>query len=440
MISAPKTVPGYILAFLAGGALLAVASPFVRSQMVSRQIDRAGRSLERGDAIEALDLVRRWEGWAAAFPPLDLEMRGRKTACLADLRRWEEAEKLAAGIRFGERSPSPGGLLHLLQGPGISMVNSLLVRRAKREGVTKWLGYEALVPEWAARGDRRRIEAFAAELHGRKVSSKLQAALDLYTGATAGEIVQRTPTRETVAPAKSAKPTKPLLSAPAISPPVAVSTKGSRPSWGVVRAVKAGVYDRKGKLIAKARAGTIVDVREKKRTKAGLVLVCRILENKADKTKDYVLRARDVEVRVGSYGKAGEKEKSLTIEVAELQAEIQASERVSVESDALDNPHRAAYLQAKKAYDRFWQKVKALEKQRDSATGDKRVAALDGLRELKGEDVRLGREFETVKSRYDAWNRTRSGPASANESAETKTLRRRLAKARQELASVGAGR
>lgn len=431
MISAPRTGPGYVLVCLAGAGVLVVGAPFLRAHIVRQQMEQAGRLLERGQPVKALERVRRWESWAAAFPPLDLEMRGRKTACLADLRRWSEAEKLASGIRYGERSPAPRGLAHLLQAPGIGMVNAMLIGRARREGVTKWLGYEALVPEWAEEGDRARIEAFVEELHGRKVSPALQAVLARYRAAPKEEAAPVAPARETAALPGPAGP------APGTPPPRPVPSPGSAHSWGVVKTVKTGVYDRNGKLIARARAGTIVDIREKKTTKAGRVLVCRILDSKADNTKDYVLRARDVEMREGAYAKASEREKSLTIEAAGLQSEIDAASRVAADTVDPNNPHRAAYMEAKKAYDHFWQKVTALEKERDTATGDQRVAALDGLRELKGKDVRVGRDFEAAKSRHDAWNRSHSQPASNGDIEGTHALKTRLAKVRQELANLG---
>ncbi|NQT92378.1 MAG: hypothetical protein HQ559_06425 [Lentisphaerae bacterium] len=433
MKKAPRRAFDYVIIFLAGAAVLILVTPFVQSSAVRRNIDRAEEMLLRKDGTtEALSLLRRWEPRSTAFPLLNVALRVQKTVCLARLGRPDEAAEIAAGIRFGKRSPVPAGFMDLLQGPATGIVNARLVRRAREEDASPWLAYEMLVAEWATRGDGNRIQALARQLDGTKVSAHLEAAFARQLNPPAVPAARQV----SVAPPAGSSPSAPVdrPTSPRPSAPAQVTVS----SWGVVRAGRSGVYDRNGKLVAKARAGTILDIREKKKTKAGLLLVCRILDAKADSTRDYVLRARDVEIREGSYADASEQEKSLTIEAAELEAEIAVSARSASAAVSADNPHRGPYLAAKKEYDKFWDRVKELERQRDTTTGDNRVAALDELRSLKGEDVLLGRKFEAAKRPYDKWNQAQPRPGNPD-NGEIKALRSRLAKVRKKLTAVGTG-
>jgi len=223
------------------------------------------------------------------------------------------------------------------------------------------------------------------------------------------------------------------VSAPGPAKPVRAAQSAETRSWGVVSREGAKAYTTNGKFLGKLQAGTILSILSVRKTKTGRVAVCT-LQVSGDKDK-LLVRTSELEMRRGLLEKAGEKEKDLTIKAAKLQAAIGRARSGPEETVAANNPHAGAYAEVKKKHAAFWKKVSALEARHEAADGEERMRYFDELRRLKGEDIRIGTELESVKKKYDAWNRQHR-PARVD-TPEIRALESELQDVRYKLREIG---
>jgi hypothetical protein len=228
-------------------------------------------------------------------------------------------------------------------------------------------------------------------------------------------------------PPETARPWfRPEAAEPAEQPAPAPSS-GVKPvqMWGVVIRPSARVYNRSGKFVQQVKAGTVLDITEIWKTKSGDLILCEaITENRT--LPDALVRMRDVDARQGPLVKVPVREKDLRCELAELLAAREDLQSRRKPAPRPDNPHFAAYTQARQAYSNFWARVQALEAGRENATGAQRSKCIDDLARIKisEEDVKVGKALEAAKARYGEWNAANPAPAGEpDEKADELTLK-----------------
>ncbi|MBN1556549.1 MAG: hypothetical protein JW951_00215 [Lentisphaerae bacterium] len=74
------------------------------------------------------------------------------------------------------------------------------------------------------------------------------------------------------------------------------------------------------------------------------------------------------------------------------------------------NPHSEALARAEDVYRAFLRKAQSLERQRDSAEGAERMAAIEALHRMKFEQEELANAYRKAKADYDAWQEANPTP------------------------------
>jgi tetratricopeptide (TPR) repeat protein len=202
--------------------------------------------------------------------------------------------------------------------------------------------------------------------------------------------------------------------------------------WAVVKRPEIRAYDMKGMSVASFKSGSIVEISEIRKAADGELAVCRVVDPPFATSPVY-MRVVDLNVVNGIYASVSEEEKTLRIRESTLMADIMRLTASLAESHDKDNPHAAEYQRARARYDAFWKKVNELSAKRDNSTGGERMRAIEELREMKGEDITVGKALEAAKKKCDEW--TKSHPAQETSPA-IESIKADLANVRQQLAAL----
>ena len=201
----------------------------------------------------------------------------------------------------------------------------------------------------------------------------------------------------------------------------------------MVRNSTVKAYNDSGKFLRRLAAGTLVELSEVRPHGDGDLAVCSV-DQGGRMVAGVLVRLRDIETRPGPLDAASDTEKELRSRRAMLADRLrEASSRETAAAVDPPNPHADAYRSAKATYEEFWREVTALQRKRDAAQGAEHVRYSDMLRQMKGDDIRIGKAYEAAKERYDAWQpRPRAGraepdPATARMRAELAAIDERLA-------------
>jgi len=171
-------------------------------------------------------------------------------------------------------------------------------------------------------------------------------------------------------------------------------------TWGIVADHEARVYTLEGKFLGRVNAGSLVTILRKAKSGSKQFAVCR---SKAD-PDPFLMAEEDLHVYAGSFEGASTESLGMCVRYAELAAEKARIEKDIAKTGRTDNPHHPEYKVAKHAYVSYWKKVKELTRLREEADSSDRIRYGDELRELKGEDIRVGQAYEAAKQRYEQWN------------------------------------
>jgi hypothetical protein len=188
--------------------------------------------------------------------------------------------------------------------------------------------------------------------------------------------------------------------------------RGAR--WGVVKKGQTKIYNKAGKHIATSAPGTLVEIPDRRKTGRRGRLCCNIVSGERAPHPVYI-DSRDLDIFEGVLSQVSEAERTLRTRRAVLAVEIIRMEREIARDANRKNPHADQYAAVKKRYDEFWAKVKDLQAKRDAALGEARIKYADQLRELKGEDVILGREMKDIENKFNAWESHRADVVSSGD-------------------------
>lgn len=166
----------------------------------------------------------------------------------------------------------------------------------------------------------------------------------------------------------------------------------------------APVYDALGKRLKTLDVGTLLQVKDEKKTRNMYLYVCDLINN-GETLKDVLINASHVTLAYGILDKKTQVERELLVKKAEIKARIHQLEKEILARQAEQNPHAQAYENARKAFFAFSKQVNELIKLRDDATdSEKRIEYGDQLRQMQSEGIRLESEYKKAKNAFDACN------------------------------------
>jgi hypothetical protein len=213
------------------------------------------------------------------------------------------------------------------------------------------------------------------------------------------------------------------------TPPEQPASEGS---WAIVAAHDATLYDVAGKNRGQVKVGSLAIVKRRAKSGTREMLVC---QGKDSKTP-FILARDEVLILPGQPDTASPEHRSLLNTLATLTADRKEREKDVRNGVRKDNPHAVQFAAAKRRYVQYWKKVKRLQSERESAKGDTRIAVAEELRKLKGQDVKIGQDYESAKQRYEAWSAAHPAPAKARD-AELERLDKAIASLREKIDALG---
>ena len=207
-----------------------------------------------------------------------------------------------------------------------------------------------------------------------------------------------------------------------------VGSRDKRPErWGVVQEPTAKIYDLNGKFLRRIDVGSCVEFVDVVRSRDGRQLGrARIMPNRSGREILVPLDALDI--AEGPFADASQTERTLRIRRARVLGQIMENDTARASRLNPANPNMRPYSSIRKKYRAFWQEVEQLKA---AAKGPNRVEALDKLREMKGEDIRLGNAYRKAKASYETWERDH--PESLAADSRMATLQKQIAEIDQQL-------
>lgn len=181
------------------------------------------------------------------------------------------------------------------------------------------------------------------------------------------------------------------------------------PNWGLVTTKEARSFTTAGKSRERVLAGTAVVVLLQKKSSIGECLECTLFPAGPAQPK-FVLLKEDVMMMGGTPADLPVEAQQLLVEKAKTLAALNQLELDATSAHRKKNPHYAEYQAARADYLAYWKKVKSLQAARDSDTGSAHVKAEDELRQLKGEDVRVGTAYKAAQEQYESWEKANPLP------------------------------
>lgn len=181
--------------------------------------------------------------------------------------------------------------------------------------------------------------------------------------------------------------------------------------WGVVQQPTAKIYDLSGKFVRRIEAGACVEFVRTVRGKDGREFArARIMPNRSG--QEILVALETLDLVDGPFAEASRTEQSLRMRRARLLGKIAENDRARERQLNPANPYARKYETASQEYMSFWRKVEELKK---AANGPGRVRALDELRLMKGQDIRVGQAYKAAKTDYESWEQNHPRSPAADE-------------------------
>ena len=236
----------------------------------------------------------------------------------------------------------------------------------------------------------------------------------------------------------------PAVAPPSVSPlaPTAVAAakrllpppSSEGPNWGVVSVHEARTFTLQGKSRSRLGAGTALAVLSEKKTSVGDCLECTVFPAGPSQAAFLILK-KDLMMFGGTPDVIPETAQNLLVDKAKTLADMDKFESDAEKAALMKNPYYTAYQAARADYIDYWKRVKALQQERDSGHGDSQVRAEDALRQLKGEDIRVGEAYKKSKATYEEWQRLNPGRPISDHPGY-RTLRAKLDSLDEQLAAL----
>jgi len=428
----------YLLIWL-GGILAVVLAviPLVRVNKVQEELDAAEQLLRLERPAEALAGLERVELWAGLYPALAQQLGCSAIRCHARLHNFVSAKRRARDFRdvYGCGRRPAATLMETFQTASDVLINACLppspASLAESQG---WLGYEVLIGELKQIGDLEQMDRLATEMLGQDARNALaKKVLEFVARRRAEAVAAGTFPPPAQGAAEVAQPepggkddehtelarrymadgmwdeamkeceaslASDAHNARALYLKRVIQARSRR--WGVLKVATKG-YDDAGNFIRDLRSGTRVDVSEIQRSPtAGELAVCKMTGDDGS-VCEFLIPLKALDLRTGSQNSAKPEARALSAQRAKLLADLNQIKAEQAKSRMKDNPFKPEYDAAYTAYRAFWDKVKQLENQHKKATGEARVSIGDELRQMKGDDIRIGRAFEEAKKKMNEW-------------------------------------
>lgn len=425
-----KIIPRYIIICLLGSILVAGASSGLQIWRIKKAISEADVLFKANSVDPALTKLLQAELWATRYPVMAIRLNLAAIKCHVRRKDMRSAEETAAKI-FNRKYNTPrrsASLPEQIQ----YLPNFLIILLWKDVTLTPYSGYEELVSAIRSSGNYDRLVAISRDIIAMDPNSSLAQKVKAYIPVEPKVLAQEKSEPPPVATNKveeapltpqdhrklldnyvaqkvwdkALKECEFLLN---ITPDdVAVldirklaAVNGMR--WAVIKQPNAPAYDTSGKFLKAMQPGTMLDVVNLvKTTREGLAL-CSALAGDNSPAATFLMRCQDISIYYGDIKKIADDDRKLFRKEAELAAGI-VTLRAKLVASTIDsqNPYAAEYKAAKAAHEAYWAKVRVIQKKRDEArSGDDKMKYADELRQLKGEDIRLGTALETAKKNYD---------------------------------------
>jgi hypothetical protein len=197
--------------------------------------------------------------------------------------------------------------------------------------------------------------------------------------------------------------------------------------WGAVKVANAPLYDETGTKIREIPAGSLVNVKETRRTKTGSILVCSV-KSREGQFENVILKQNDVSLNIGyPMSSVPKEELQLTSRKGEILAAIQTRRDELMEAASKRNPYHSEYLEVLKAYKAIGDKSKNIKAEYEKATGSDRIELANQLRTLKNEQFVLMPKYKEIKQKKQQWDRQNGSSATdTNNDPQIRQLRKEL--------------
>lgn len=349
----------YALIGLAGTALIVVGSAFLRVRSTDQALRRAAQLSQADDMPQAYAELQRIAPIASLYPHYARQVNRMATHYCRSIGQKPDIHLTAEHY--------PATLWEAISAMPDPLVNSLLASRCDVQiSALQPRRKPRVQPEQEAPSRRREVEAPARAVHTTQPAAK---------AATRPE-----------------------------TPP---STE--KPRWGITRNAKARVYDLSGKYLRTIPAGVVLRIDGIRKSSAGLMALCSGMQD-TRLAAPVLLKAADLELDDRELDTVNAGELALRSERGKLVASLEEARKAPNPR----NPFASEYATIKAKYLAYWKRVKDLQKKRDNSAESDHVAYADELRQLKGEDIRIGQAFEAAEKNYKDWNAAHPEAAASN--------------------------
>jgi hypothetical protein len=226
-----------------------------------------------------------------------------------------------------------------------------------------------------------------------------------------------------------------VLSLPVDMPQPVARTDGA---WGITT-TQTTRYDLEGKRLGLLPGGVVVDIQGAITSSAGAMKICRY---RRQHDKDWQGPALIAESHLALMSGTPDDAPEATLELLRVYFETRGmidartAELAGNQMDA--NPHSAEYRRLYQQLTALEERTKKLTEQRDQATGEARMRAIDALRVMKDEQAELNRNLKQVQTQYRAWKARPGAVGIADPAADPQiqTWKRRLSLLEPEVRKV----
>ncbi|OGV61385.1 MAG: hypothetical protein A2283_00850 [Lentisphaerae bacterium RIFOXYA12_FULL_48_11] len=460
-----KIVISYLLIGLVGSLLVVTACSGYQAWRIKQIIVQADSLFKANSVDAALGRLLQAELWATRYPNLAVELNVAAIKCHVkrrDIRSAEDSAKKIYECRYNvpRRSRSFAEMIQ-------DIPNSVITSLWKNKKLNRFSGYEELITAVRQSGNYDRLVSLSKDIIALDPTSALAQSVKAYIPVAPSAIAQEKSiatqqvtvvTNKIEEVPKTIEDYRKLLDrhmaikawdkilkdcdailaevpddASVLEIRKLAVANGMR--WSVVKTQNAPAYDTSGKFLKAMPVGTMLDLANVIKTTREELALCSVASGGNSPAATFLMRCNDLAVYFGDVNKIPEEDQKLFKKEASLDASIVAL-RAKLAASSIDsqNPFSAEYKAAKQAHEAYWAKVRAVQQKRDNASNsDDKMRYSDELRQLKGEDIRLGMALETAKKKYDQATTT----ASANiKSPELDAMISELADVRERIKSI----
>jgi len=428
-----KITINYLLIAIFASLLVAAACSAYQVWRIKNIIVQADALYKANSIDAALGKLLQAELWATRYPILAVELNTAAIKCHVKRRDLRSAEDSAKKIYEGKyKLPRKSrSFAELIQ----DVPNLIATAVWKNDKLNKFSGYEELITAVRQSGNYDRLVSLSKDIIAldpkSELSQKVKAYIPVDPSAMAQEkavVTQQVAivTNKIEEAPKTIADHRKLLDrhltvkawdkvlkdceailkevpddAQVLEISKLATANGMR--WGAVKISNAPAYDTSGKFLKAMPAGTMLDVANVIKTTREELALCSVATGGNSPAATFLMRCNDLTVNFGDVNKIPEEDQKLFKKEASLDASI-LTLRAKLAASTIDsqNPFAAEYKDAKQAHEVYWAKVRAVQKKRDNASNsDDKMRYADELRQLKGEDIRLGMALDAAKKKYD---------------------------------------